>query len=49
MDVAGDLFHWEIGKFLDRMKREGLYEDAHFMFLTDHGGYFAVTDGGVCG
>ena len=28
----------EIGKFLDRMKREGLYEDAHFMFLTDHGG-----------
>lgn len=28
----------EIGKFLDKMKQEGLYEDTHFMFLTDHGG-----------
>ena len=28
----------EIGKLLDQMKAEGLYEDTHFMFLTDHGG-----------
>lgn len=28
----------EIGKFLDRMKADGLYEDTHFFFLTDHGG-----------
>ena len=28
----------DIGKFLDKMKQEGLYEDTHFMFLTDHGG-----------
>lgn len=28
----------EIGKFLENMKRDGLYEDTHFMFLTDHGG-----------
>lgn len=28
----------EIGKFIDKMKLEGLYKDTHFMFLTDHGG-----------
>lgn len=28
----------EIGKFIDKMKQEGLYKDTHFMFLTDHGG-----------
>ena len=28
----------EIGKFIDRMKQEGMYEDTYFMFLTDHGG-----------
>lgn len=28
----------EIGKFLEKMKQEGLYKDTHFMFLTDHGG-----------
>lgn len=28
----------EIGKFIDKMKEEGLYKDTHFMFLTDHGG-----------
>lgn len=28
----------EIGKFLDQLKREGLYEDTHFLFLSDHGG-----------
>jgi len=28
----------EIGKFIDKMKQEDLYDDTHFMFLTDHGG-----------
>lgn len=28
----------EIGKFIDRMKQEGMYDDTHFMFLSDHGG-----------
>ena len=28
----------EIGKFLEKMKSEGLTEDTHFLFLTDHGG-----------
>ncbi len=28
----------EIGKFIERMKQEGLYQDTHFMFLSDHGG-----------
>lgn len=28
----------EIGKFLEKMKQEGMYEDTHFMFLSDHGG-----------
>lgn len=28
----------EIGRLLDRLKAEGLYEDTHFMFLSDHGG-----------
>lgn len=28
----------EIGRFLDQMKRENLYNDTHFMFLSDHGG-----------
>lgn len=28
----------EIGRFLERMKEAGLYEDTHFLFLTDHGG-----------
>ena len=28
----------EIGKLLDKMKQEGLYDSTHFMFLTDHGG-----------
>ncbi|TKG97406.1 nucleotide pyrophosphatase [Puteibacter caeruleilacunae] len=28
----------EIGNFLAKLKEEGLYEDTHFMFLTDHGG-----------
>lgn len=28
----------EIGRFLDSLKADGLYDDTHFMFLTDHGG-----------
>ena len=28
----------EIGRFLEKMKREGLYDDTYFMFLSDHGG-----------
>lgn len=28
----------EIGRFLHKMKQEGLYEETHFMFLSDHGG-----------
>lgn len=28
----------EIGRFIEKMKQEGLYADTHFMFLTDHGG-----------
>ncbi len=28
----------EIGKFLDKMKQENLYDDTHFLFLSDHGG-----------
>ncbi len=27
-----------IGKFIEQMKAEGLYDDAHIMFITDHGG-----------
>jgi predicted AlkP superfamily pyrophosphatase or phosphodiesterase len=28
----------QIGKFIEKMKKAGLYEDTHFMFLSDHGG-----------
>lgn len=28
----------EIGRFIEKMKQEGLYSDTHFMFLSDHGG-----------
>lgn len=28
----------EIGKFIEKMKTEGLYKDTHFFFLSDHGG-----------
>lgn len=28
----------QIGMFLDKMKKEGLYEDTYFFFLSDHGG-----------
>lgn len=27
-----------IGEFLKKLKAEGLYDDTHFMFLSDHGG-----------
>lgn len=28
----------QIGMFLDKIKKEGLYEDTYFFFLSDHGG-----------
>lgn len=28
----------EIGRLIDKMKEAGLYEETHFMFLSDHGG-----------
>lgn len=28
----------EIGKLLEQMKQNGIYDDTHFFFLTDHGG-----------
>ena len=28
----------QIGTFIKKMKKEGLYEDTYFMFLSDHGG-----------
>lgn len=28
----------QIGMFIDKMKKEGLYEDTYFFFLSDHGG-----------
>lgn len=28
----------QIGLFLDKLKKENLYQDTHFMFLSDHGG-----------
>lgn len=28
----------QIGEFLNKMRREGLFENTHFMFLSDHGG-----------
>lgn len=36
----------ETGKLLEKLKAEGLYEDTHFMFLTDHGG-IGYGHGGV--
>ena len=28
----------EIGRLIERMKEEGIYDDTHFFFLSDHGG-----------
>lgn len=49
----------EIGRFLEKMKAEGLYDDTHFMFLTDHGGieyghggvstHEMIVPWGICG
>lgn len=36
----------EIGRLIDRMKQDGLYDDTHFLFLTDHGG-IGYGHGGV--
>ena len=35
-----------IGEFLEKLKAEGLYEETHFMFLSDHGGV-GTGHGGV--
>ena len=36
----------QIGKFMERMKSEGLFDSTHFMFITDHGG-IGYGHGGV--
>lgn len=36
-----------IGEFIKKLKDEGLYEDTHFMFFTDHGGVPESGHGGV--
>lgn len=36
-----------IGKFIQKLKDEGLYEDTHFMFFTDHGGTPEKGHGGI--
>lgn len=36
----------QIGKFIEKMKRENMYDDTHFMFLSDHGG-IGYGHGGV--
>lgn len=37
----------QIGKFIEKIKKEGLYEDTHFMFFTDHGGIPESGHGGL--
>jgi len=37
----------KIGEFLDQLKKEGLYESSHIMFLSDHGGIGTKGHGGV--
>ncbi len=37
----------QIGEFINRLKEEGLYEDTHFMFFTDHGGVPEKGHGGI--
>ena len=36
-----------IGQFIQKLKDEGLYEDTHFMFFTDHGGVPEKGHGGI--
>ena len=36
-----------IGQFIQKLKDEGLYEDTHFMFFTDHGGTPEKGHGGI--
>ncbi|MCM4152736.1 nucleotide pyrophosphatase [Arenibacter sp. N53] len=36
-----------IGEFINKLKEEGLYEDTHFMFFTDHGGVPESGHGGI--
>lgn len=37
----------QIGRFIDKMVEEGLYDDTNFMFFTDHGGDPAKGHGGL--
>ena len=36
--TAADLIKIAMVKISDFLKKEGLYEDSHLMFITDHGG-----------
>jgi len=36
----------QIGEFIQKLKKEGLYKDTHFMFFTDHGGLPEKGHGG---
>ena len=36
-----------IGEFVEKLKQEGLYQDTHFMFFTDHGGNPKNGHGGL--
>jgi predicted AlkP superfamily pyrophosphatase or phosphodiesterase len=36
-----------IGEFLKKLQTEGLYENTHFMFLSDHGGIGLKGHGGI--
>ncbi|RTE55154.1 alkaline phosphatase [Arenibacter aquaticus] len=36
-----------IGRFIQKLKGEGLYKDTHFMFFTDHGGLPEKGHGGI--
>ena len=36
----------QVGRMLDFLKKEGMYEDSHIMFITDHGG-IGKKHGGV--
>ena len=37
----------QIGEFINKLKKEGLYDDTHFMFFTDHGGVPESGHGGI--
>ena len=45
-EIAFEEADVHIGEFLEKLKAEGLYEETHFMFLSDHGGV-GTGHGGV--